>query len=159
MRASDHGAGPCDQTRKPADQRGIGGAGTQHRQVRRRPLVELHEFVDLCTAEPVAASDQLLETIPAVAVSKHERVDVHRAKTSPPGSVRCMSEVVTGDAVVLDVRVAQLPVRAVSALIDIVVILIGYLVSLTVWAGRRVGGLRRRRRCGCFLTRRTSSTR
>jgi uncharacterized RDD family membrane protein YckC len=30
-----------------------------------------------------------------------------------------MSEVVTGDAVVLDVRVAQLPVRAVSALIDI----------------------------------------
>ena len=38
-----------------------------------------------------------------------------------------MSEVVTGDAVVLDVRVAQLPVRAVSALIDITVILVGYL--------------------------------
>jgi uncharacterized RDD family membrane protein YckC len=46
-----------------------------------------------------------------------------------------MSEVVTGDAVVLDVRVAQLPVRAVSALIDIAVILIGYLISLMVWAG------------------------
>jgi uncharacterized RDD family membrane protein YckC len=45
-----------------------------------------------------------------------------------------MSEVVTGDAVVLDVRVAQLPVRAVSALIDIAVILIGYLVSLVLWA-------------------------
>ena len=30
-----------------------------------------------------------------------------------------MSEVVTGDAVVLDVQIAQLPVRAVSALIDI----------------------------------------
>lgn len=46
-----------------------------------------------------------------------------------------MSEVVTGDAVVLDVRVAQLPVRALSALIDITVIVIGYLVSLMLWAG------------------------
>ena len=46
-----------------------------------------------------------------------------------------MSEVVTGDAVVLDVRVAQLPVRAVSALIDIVVIIIGYLIALALWAG------------------------
>src|ERR1700722_19112206 len=46
-----------------------------------------------------------------------------------------MSEVVTGDAVVLDVRVAQLPVRAVSALIDIAVILVGYLVALVLWAG------------------------
>jgi uncharacterized RDD family membrane protein YckC len=46
-----------------------------------------------------------------------------------------MPEVVTGDAVVLDVRVAQLPVRAVSALIDISVILVGYLVALVLWAG------------------------
>lgn len=45
-----------------------------------------------------------------------------------------MSEVVTGDAVVLDVRIAQLPVRAVSALIDIAVILTGYLFALTLWA-------------------------
>jgi uncharacterized RDD family membrane protein YckC len=46
-----------------------------------------------------------------------------------------MSEVVTGDAVVLDVRIAQLPVRAVSALIDIVVVFVGYLISLVLWAG------------------------
>jgi uncharacterized RDD family membrane protein YckC len=46
-----------------------------------------------------------------------------------------MSEVVTGDAVVLDVRVAQLPVRAVSAMIDVAIIIIGYLISLTLWAG------------------------
>jgi uncharacterized RDD family membrane protein YckC len=45
-----------------------------------------------------------------------------------------MSEVVTGDAVVLDVPIAQLPVRAVGALIDIAVIVIGYLVALTLWA-------------------------
>lgn len=45
-----------------------------------------------------------------------------------------MSEVVTGDAVVLDVQIAQLPARAASALIDIVVIVGGYLVSLMLWA-------------------------
>jgi uncharacterized RDD family membrane protein YckC len=42
--------------------------------------------------------------------------------------------VVTGDAVVLDVQVAQLPVRAVGALIDIVVVVVGYLVGLMLWA-------------------------
>ncbi|MGO9157726.1 RDD family protein [Mycobacterium sp.] len=45
-----------------------------------------------------------------------------------------MSEVVTGDAVVLDVQIAQLPVRAVSALIDITVIFIAYVVGLLLWA-------------------------
>jgi uncharacterized RDD family membrane protein YckC len=45
-----------------------------------------------------------------------------------------MPEVVTGDAVVLDVPIAQLPVRAVGALIDIAVIVIGYLVALMLWA-------------------------
>jgi uncharacterized RDD family membrane protein YckC len=45
-----------------------------------------------------------------------------------------MSEVVTGDAVVLDVQIAQLPVRAVGALIDIMVIVTGYLVGLMLWA-------------------------
>ena len=37
---------------------------------------------------------------------------------------------VTGDAVVLDVQIAQLPVRAVSALIDITVIFVSYVVGL-----------------------------
>ncbi|BBZ41982.1 RDD family protein [Mycobacterium conspicuum] len=45
-----------------------------------------------------------------------------------------MPEVVTGDAVVLDVQIAQLPVRAVSALIDIMVIIAGYVVGLFLWA-------------------------
>ncbi len=45
-----------------------------------------------------------------------------------------MPEVVTGDAVVLDVQVAQLPVRAVSALIDIVVVIVAYLLALMLWA-------------------------
>jgi uncharacterized RDD family membrane protein YckC len=45
-----------------------------------------------------------------------------------------MSEVVTGDAVILDVQIAQLPVRAVGALIDIAVIGICYVLGLMLWA-------------------------
>ncbi|KAA1250142.1 RDD family protein [Mycobacterium simiae] len=45
-----------------------------------------------------------------------------------------MSEVVTGDAVVLDVQIAQLPVRAVSAVIDVTVMFIGYILGLMLWA-------------------------
>ena len=42
--------------------------------------------------------------------------------------------VVTGDAVVLDVAVAQLPVRAVAALIDITVVALLYILGLLLWA-------------------------
>jgi uncharacterized RDD family membrane protein YckC len=45
-----------------------------------------------------------------------------------------MSEVVTGDAVVLDVQIAQLPVRAVGAIIDIIVISVGWFLGLMLWA-------------------------
>lgn len=40
----------------------------------------------------------------------------------------------TGDAVVLDVEVAQLPVRALGALIDLMIILVGYVVAILLWA-------------------------
>jgi uncharacterized RDD family membrane protein YckC len=43
-------------------------------------------------------------------------------------------ELVTGDAVVLDIAIAQLPVRAVSALIDIAVVMVAYLCSIVLWA-------------------------
>lgn len=41
---------------------------------------------------------------------------------------------VTGDAVVLDVQIAQLPVRAVSAIIDLTVVFICYFLGLMLWA-------------------------
>jgi uncharacterized RDD family membrane protein YckC len=41
--------------------------------------------------------------------------------------------VVTGDAVVLDVQVAQLPVRAVAALIDITVVALLYIIGVLLW--------------------------
>jgi uncharacterized RDD family membrane protein YckC len=41
---------------------------------------------------------------------------------------------VTGDAVVLDVQIAQLPVRALSALIDLTVIFVAYMLGVMLWA-------------------------
>jgi uncharacterized RDD family membrane protein YckC len=43
-------------------------------------------------------------------------------------------QVVTGDAVVLDVQIAQLPVRALSALIDVTVIFVAYILGVMLWA-------------------------
>lgn len=48
--------------------------------------------------------------------------------------VRQQDPVVTGDAVVLDVAIAQLPVRALSAMIDITVVSILYIVGVLLWA-------------------------
>ncbi|OBJ73840.1 RDD family protein [Mycobacterium sp. 1274756.6] len=56
-----------------------------------------------------------------------------------------MAQVVTGDAVVLDVQVAQLPVRAVAALIDIVVI------SALTLAGAVLGALTYRQLDGAWV--------
>jgi uncharacterized RDD family membrane protein YckC len=42
--------------------------------------------------------------------------------------------VVTGDAVVLEVQIAQLPVRALSAIIDLTVVFIAYLIGVLLWA-------------------------
>lgn len=45
-----------------------------------------------------------------------------------------MSKVVTGDAVELEIKVAQLPVRALSVLIDVAAMLIAYFVALMLWS-------------------------
>ena len=47
---------------------------------------------------------------------------------------RAEQVVVTGDAVVLDVQIAQLPVRALSALIDVTVMFLGYIIGVMLWA-------------------------
>lgn len=47
--------------------------------------------------------------------------------------VRQQEPVVTGDAVVLDVQIAQLPVRALSAIIDVTVMFVGYIIGLLLW--------------------------
>jgi uncharacterized RDD family membrane protein YckC len=42
--------------------------------------------------------------------------------------------VVTGDAVVLDVQIAQLPVRVLAAMIDGFVVFVGYILGVLLWA-------------------------
>jgi uncharacterized RDD family membrane protein YckC len=48
--------------------------------------------------------------------------------------VRPQEAVVTGDAVVLDVQIAQLPVRALSAMIDCTVVFVAYIIGVLLWA-------------------------
>jgi uncharacterized RDD family membrane protein YckC len=48
--------------------------------------------------------------------------------------VRQQEPVVTGDAVVLDVQIAQLPVRALSAMIDVTVVFVAYTIGVVLWA-------------------------
>jgi uncharacterized RDD family membrane protein YckC len=48
--------------------------------------------------------------------------------------VRPQEPVVTGDAVVLDVQIAQLPVRALSAVIDCTVVFVAYIIGVLLWA-------------------------
>lgn len=47
---------------------------------------------------------------------------------------RQQEPLVTGDAVVLDVQIAQLPVRALSAIIDCTVVTVGYVIGVVLWA-------------------------
>jgi uncharacterized RDD family membrane protein YckC len=65
----------------------------------------------------------------------HERVDIHPKNPSSVSEMVSQQEpVVTGDAVVLDVQIAQLPVRALSAIIDVTVVFIGYLIGVVLMA-------------------------
>ena len=48
--------------------------------------------------------------------------------------VRPQEPVVTGDAVVLDVQIAQLPVRALSTMIDCTVVFFAYIIGVLLWA-------------------------
>ncbi|MGE0217366.1 RDD family protein [Mycolicibacterium sp.] len=42
--------------------------------------------------------------------------------------------VVTGDAVILDIQIAQVPVRALAALIDVTVVFVCYILGVVLWA-------------------------
>jgi uncharacterized RDD family membrane protein YckC len=68
-------------------------------------------------------------------MGQHECVDIHQANSSSVVSMVAQPEpMVTGDAVVLDVQIAQLPVRALAALIDLTVIGIAYVIGVLLWA-------------------------
>src|SRR3569833_3726393 len=75
------------------------------------PLVQLHQLIELRAAQASrAAVDELLQAPPLGVVRGYEGVDVHRrthysqAEISTGGHVPI--ELVTGEAVALDIRVA-----------------------------------------------------
>ena len=82
MRAGDRRPGLSHQRRQPTHQHRIARRRPDHRQMRRHPLVELDQFVDLGAGQPLAPLDQLLEPVPRRAVREHERVDIHLANPS-----------------------------------------------------------------------------
>src|SRR5258708_1407009 len=101
----------------------------------RSPLVEADQFVDLRASQPPTPLHQHLEPVPRRAVREHERVDIHMANpSSVVDMVRPQEPMVTGDAVVLDVQIAQLPVRALSAMIDCTVVFVAYIIGVLLWA-------------------------
>ena len=75
------------QAGQPADQNRVGRHRTNHRQMRRHPLVELDQLVDLRARQPAPTLDQTIEAVPGGAVRQHERVDIHSGECMP-GSLR-----------------------------------------------------------------------
>ncbi|STZ35180.1 RDD domain-containing protein [Mycolicibacterium smegmatis] len=70
-------------------------------------------------------------------MGQHERIDIHSAELNRLTWGVMVSQpepVVTGDAVVLDVSIAQLPVRVLAILIDIFAIFIFYVVGVLLWS-------------------------
>lgn len=70
-------------------------------------------------------------------MGQYERIDIHSAELNRLPWVVMVSQpepVVTGDAVVLDVSIAQLPVRVLAVLIDIFVIFGVYVVGVLLWS-------------------------
>ena len=70
----------------------------------------------------------------STAAAKQEQIDPPGRQVASVAMAGLSEQVVTGDAVVLDVQIAQLPVRAVGALIDLSVVFIAYILGLVLWA-------------------------
>ena len=107
--------------------------------MRRGPLVERHQFVGFRPRQLAAAVGQLAEPVPLRRVRRDEDVHIHGATLSVAtlGRVHEESELVTGEAVVLDLRVAKLASRALAMVLDVLVqfaLLLGafFMLMLTV---------------------------
>ena len=148
-----HGtARPCHQLGEAAGQLRVRGAGLDQREVCGRALVEDDQFVDLGAGESALAAQQGVQTVPFGPVCGHEDVEVHRlaaprllvlrlswcgaidsqlGRLAVPGAAMGraagVSELVTGEAVALELRPAKLPSRALAVLIDMVVAWSAYL--------------------------------
>ena len=167
------GAATVGQT---ADELRVGGAGLDEGEVGGGALVEGDEFVGLGSGQAAPAAQQGVETVPLAPDGRSRR---HRGpwccRSSPLGGCvsACqpwprapawqtgrywrgghgkdggVSELVTGEAVALELRPARLPSRALAVVLDLAVAMTVYIIVTVGWsrdvgagrggAGRRLG--------------------
>ena len=95
----------------------------------RDPLVALDQLVTLATVEPALAREGL-EAVPLRVVSEHIRVQVHAreprvsAMSSPEFATLTTDDLVTGEAVALDLPPATVGARMASGLIDVAALVV-----------------------------------
>ena len=95
------------------------------------PLVETDQLVDLVAGEPASPSDQRLESLPVDPVRRDVRIDIHGAQTN----LLRVSDLVVGEAVVLELRLAKLASRGLALALDLCTQVALMIVGVFVVAG------------------------
>jgi uncharacterized RDD family membrane protein YckC len=113
--------------------------------MRGRPLVELDQLVYLRPGQAPAPADEIIQPLPFGLMRHGESFYVHGLETNASGAVSlrgAMEDVVTGEAVVIDVPCARFPSRMVAIAIDIAVQLVLFAVlAVLIGATQASGGL------------------
>ncbi len=134
----DQAAGARHQAGQPGFQHRVGGGAAHDRQMGGDALVEVDDLVRLGAGQVAALGGELAQPVPLRAVPQDVGVEVHRVSlrswSDPPGYADPVSQLVTGDAVVLDLRPARIPTRLLATGVDLVLMwgatfLYGYIVD------------------------------
>ena len=131
-RARDRRASSGHQLREAIDQHRIGRAGPYDGQVGRGALIEVDQLVEFSAMQPPRSAgtpDQHLEPLPVAGVRSDEAVDVDAAPPCsepalPSGTMLGMSQLVTGEAVPVELRVARIGSRVPATLLDFTIQLV-----------------------------------
>jgi uncharacterized RDD family membrane protein YckC len=123
-------------------------------------LVEQHELVGFGASQTPLPASQMSQSIPLRLMNRHECLYVHlssnrfrlegvslmtgsKARNAPRLAGKeggTLSQLVTGEAVVLQVRIARMPTRALACAIDVVIQSIVLGILLTTLFGFLIGG-------------------
>jgi len=148
MRTGHRRAGARHPARQPGHESWVVPGGTHRRQVRRRPLIQRDQLVDLGAGQRAPPLDQRVEPPPVGLVCGHERIDIHEGRLlclagyPDAESTRIgarVDEVVIGEAVVLEVPFARFPSRLVALVIDLLVQFVLLFAAFVATAAGRPG--------------------
>src|SRR5262249_636557 len=153
-RAGHRGARPGHPARQRGDQDRVVPGRTDHRQVGVGPLIQRAKLVDLRAGQPAAPPDQVIQPPPLRPLPAPVGVDVHavtligyeRAQPRPltlaltwPGrgpatseQGMAVAEVVTGEAVVLEVPCARFPSRLLALGLDMLIQVLLFAVLFSI---------------------------